>query len=258
MSLRGIDLGANVGDRTLFSGLDLELRPSTLTVVVGPNGAGKSTLIRGLCGLRPLQGSVTHDGSPLRQLSPRARARAIAYLPQQNTAAQGLTVRDIVMLGRLPHRTRLAGPTARDRDQVEISLKQVGMLDFGERPVHTLSGGERQRVMLARMLATEAPTMVLDEPTAALDVRHALELLDRLRALASDGRAVFLALHDLALADAYADRVVCLTGRGTAEVGGRMRVLHPERLRDVFGVEFARDGDDRLRLQLPRPTPKRP
>ncbi len=140
MSLRGIDLGATVGGRVLFSGLDLDLPPRTLTVVVGPNGAGKSTLIRGLCGLGPLQGSVTHADIPLESLSPRARARAIAYLPQQTPAAQGLTVRDVVMLGRLPHRTRPAGPRAQDRTQVEGSLEQVGMQDFIERPVHTLSG----------------------------------------------------------------------------------------------------------------------
>lgn len=251
MTLHGHDLGATTSGRALFSGLDLEVAPGSLTAIVGPNGSGKSTLIRGLCGLGTLDGSVTHSGTPLHELEPRARARAIAYLPQQASASPGMTVRDVVMLGRLPHRTRLAGPSSADRERSISSVEQVGMQDFLERRVQTLSGGERQRVMLARMLATEANTMVLDEPTAALDVGHALELLGTLRALASDGRAVLLALHDLTLADAYADRVVCLTGRGTAEVGSREEVLDPPKLREVFGVEFSRQPGGPLRLELP-------
>lgn len=251
MTLLGRDLGARVGGRVLFSDLNIEVSAGSFTAVVGPNGSGKSTLIRGLCGLGALEGSVTHSGTPLQDLEPRARARAIAYLPQQASGARGMRVQDVVMLGRLPHRTRLAGPSAADRDRALQSLEQVGMQNFVERPIQTLSGGERQRVMLARMLATEANTMVLDEPTAALDVRHALELLGALRALASEGRAVLLALHDLTLADAYADRVVCLDGRGTAQVGPREQILDPVKLRDVFGVEFSRPPDGLLRLEFP-------
>jgi len=251
MTLHGHGLGATVGGRTLFSGLDLEVAAGSVTAIVGPNGSGKSTLIRGLCGLGPLDGSVTLEGRGLHELEPRARARAVAYLPQQAAAAPGMTVRDVVMLGRLPHRTRLAGPSSADAAHARRSLEAVGMQSFEQRPIQTLSGGERQRVMLARMLATEATTMVLDEPTAALDVGHALELLGSLRTLASGGRAVLLALHDLTLADAYADRVVCLTGAGTAEVGPRQDVLDPAKLRNVFGVEFSRQPDGTLRLELP-------
>lgn len=251
MTLQGMRLGATVGGRALFSELDLELLPGSVTVIVGPNGSGKSTLIRGLCGLGKLQGTVTLQGGPLGDLEPRARARAIAYLPQQATTTPGMSVQDVVMLGRLPHRTRLAGPSSADAAQVLASLKQVGMQDFVDRPVQTLSGGERQRVMLARMLATEARTMVLDEPTAALDIGHALELLGTLRTLAAGGRAVLLALHDLPLADAYADRIVCLNGNGTADVGPREEVLDPQRLREVFGVEFSRPSGGPLRLELP-------
>jgi len=251
MTLHGHGLGATVGGRTLFSALDLEVSAGSMTAVVGPNGSGKSTLIRGLCGLSALDGSVTLGGRALDELEPRARARAIAYLPQQAAAAPGMTVQDVVMLGRLPHRTRLAGPSTADREHVLTSLETVGMEGFVERPIQTLSGGERQRVMLARMLATEANTMVLDEPTAALDVGHALELLGTLHTLASAGRAVLLALHDLTLADAYADRVVCLTGSGAAEVGPREEVLDPVKLREVFGVEFSRQPGGPLRLELP-------
>ncbi len=255
MKLHGHGLGATIGGRVLFSGLDLEVSPGSITAVVGPNGSGKSTLIRGLCGLGPLDGSVTHGGTALHELEPRARARAIAYLPQQALAAPGMTVRDVVMLGRLPHRTRLAGPSSADRARTLESLAQVDMQTFLERRVQTLSGGERQRVMLARMLATEANIMVLDEPTAALDIGHALHLLSALRTLASQGRTVLLALHDLTLADAYADRIVCLSGNGTAQVGAREEVLDPARLLKVFGVRFSRQPGGPLRLEFP-PTPR--
>ncbi|MCR9162068.1 MAG: ABC transporter ATP-binding protein [Nannocystaceae bacterium] len=252
MTLAARAITLEIGGRVLVEGLDLSVSPGAVTVVVGPNGAGKSTLLRALCGLLPLEhGQVTLRGTPLSSVAPRARARAIAYLPQQTPAAPGLTVRDAVLLGRLPHRSRLAGPSADDHARVGTSLERVGMAAFTERRLDSLSGGERQRVMLARMLATEADVMVLDEPTAALDVRHALDLLETLRALAREGRAVVLALHDLPLADAFADQVVCLDARGTTRVGPPCKVLSPDTVQAVFGAPFDRDDDGVLRLQLP-------
>lgn len=242
-------LRLTLGERTLFRDLDLRVGAGSVTAIVGPNGAGKSSLLRSLCGLLEPGGSVLLEGSPLRGLSPRARARKVAYLPQQTAAAPGLTVRDVVMLGRLPHRTRLAGPSEHDRTRAMDSLDRVGMTAFADRALHTLSGGERQRVMLARMLATEAGVMLLDEPTAALDVRHALGLLTTLRTLADGGRAVVLALHDLPLADAFADQIVCLPGDGSFELGPTQDVLTPERLQAVFGATFVRDAEGALHLR---------
>ncbi len=255
MTLEVRGLSATVDGRTLFAGLELSVAPGTFTAVVGPNGAGKSTLLRGLCGLVPMAGTVHLCGVPLLGTNSRRRAQAIAYLPQQTPSSPGLTVRDVVMLGRLPHRSRLAGPSDDDRRRVEHSLRSVGMQRFLDRPLHTLSGGERQRVMLARMLATEAGIMLLDEPTAALDVRHALELLGTLRNLAADGRAVVVAMHDLTLAYAYADQAVCLPGDGTAVVGPPGTVLTPARLHDVFGADFERDGAGALHLRIPGRLP---
>ena len=244
---RGLQL--TLGERVLFRDLDLRAHAGSVTAVVGPNGAGKTSLLRALCGLLEAGGQVLLEGVPLRSLPPRARARQVTYLPQQTAAAPGLTVRDVVMLGRLPHRTRLAGPSANDRTCAMDSLARVGMTPFADRALQTLSGGERQRVMLARMLATEARVMLLDEPTAALDVRHALDLLATLRALAEGGRAVVLALHDLHLADAFADQVVCLPGDGSFEVGPTREVLNPARLQAVFGANFVRDTEGALHLR---------
>lgn len=259
MTLEARALTVELGGRVLLRDTDLSVEPGTLTVVVGPNGTGKSTLLKALCGLLPADGQIKLDGTPLAALAPRARARSIAYLPQQTPSAPGLTVRDAVLLGRLPHRSRLAGPSANDHAQVEACLDRVGMKAFAERALQTLSGGERQRVMLARMLATEAPAMLLDEPTAALDVRHALDLLQSLRDLVRANRAVVLALHDLPLADAYADQVVCLPGDGTATVGTPADVLTTERLQAVFGASFVRDRSGSLQLQLPSSaTPNEP
>ncbi len=248
--------GCQLGARRLFDGLSFELPPRSLSAVVGPNGSGKSTLLRGLCGLQPLSGTVELGGARVGSLPRRTRARTLAYLPQHTPLDGGLTVRDVVMLGRLPHLPRFGGPGAHDHAQVEHGLRAVGVESLADRSLNTLSGGERQRVMLARLLATEADVLILDEPTAALDVGHALGLLDDLRELAAQGRTVLVALHDLTLADAYAQQVICLHGdqAGTTSVGPALQVLTPARLQQVFGVPFVRDGDRRLRVEFSVPT----
>ncbi len=252
MTLEARAITVEVGGRVLLRDTDLSVAPGTMTVVVGPNGTGKTTLLKSLCGLVPVGGQIKLGGTPLAALDPRARARSIAYLPQQTQSAPGLTVRDAVQLGRLPHRSRLAGPSAIDHAQVDACLDRVGMRAFAARALQTLSGGERQRVMLARMLATEAPVMLLDEPTAALDIRHALEFLQSLRDLVRANRAVVLALHDLPLADAYADQVICLPGDGTTTVGPPAEVLTTARIHEVFGASFIRNNAGALQLLLPR------
>ncbi len=252
--LRAHGVHASVGARVLVRALALSLEPGTVTAIVGPNGAGKSTLLRGLAGLAPLQGDVQLDGHELASVDARTRARALAYLPQRTAVSAGLTVRDVVRLGRLPHRGRFAGLSTADNAIVDASLERMQVQGFADRPLHTLSGGERQRVMLARMLATEAPTMLLDEPTTALDIRHALDLLRTLRALADEGRAVLVAMHDLTHADAFAHRVVCLhaDAEGTVTHGSTAEVLTPARLQTVFEVPFVRDGEGRLRVCVDR------
>jgi iron complex transport system ATP-binding protein len=231
----------------LFRKLDLTVNPGSLTVVVGPNGSGKTTLLRTLVGLRaPDEGDVQLQGCSIQSMPRLDRARAIAYLPQTTTLYHELTVREVVMLGRLPHLGRLRPPAAQDHAAVTEALAQVGLRALAERGTATLSGGERQRVMLARMLATGAPVLVLDEPTAALDIGHALALLELCRRLSADGRTIVLALHDLELARRYGHDAVCLTGNteGTSHRGLASDVLIPAVLSEVFevAVHLGADG----------------
>jgi iron complex transport system ATP-binding protein len=217
--------------------------PSTVTAIVGPNGAGKSTLLRDLAGLRaPQRGAVHLDDAPLAAIDAATRARALAYLPQTTPLAYDLTVADVVMLGRTPFLNRFAGPGAADRRAVDRAIERVGLAVTATRPLSSLSGGERQRVMLARMLATEAPVLLLDEPTAALDVGHALAFMDLCRELAAGGRTVIAALHDLDLARRSADAALVL-GDGAVTSGEAAAVLTPAILGPLFAVEILeRDG----------------
>lgn len=243
MTLVARGLGARVEgppSRWLFRDLELRVEPEQVWALVGPNGSGKSTLLRCLAGLRPLDaGEVRLDERPLSTVPRRERATRIAYLPQRTELYHDLLVERLVMLGRAPHLGRWRGPSPADHQRVGQALERVGATDLAGRRVSTLSGGERQRVMLARLLVTGAEILLLDEPTTALDVGHALGLLELCRRLASEGTALVLALHELQLARRYADHAVCLgaaPGHGH-HLGPAAEVLVPQVLGEVFGVE---------------------
>jgi iron complex transport system ATP-binding protein len=241
--LRAQSLGHAIPGRTLYDGLDLELRPGRITAVVGPNGAGKSTLLRQLAGLgRPQRGRVCLDNIDLHALPPRQRARQLAYLPQDGGLAFDLAVRDLVILGRAPYLPAFGPPAASDHAAVAAALHRLDLQGLAERSVRSLSGGERQRVMLARMLVSGAGVLVLDEPAAALDIGHSLALLTQLRALAAGGAAVVLALHDLDLARRYSDDAVLLGG-ATCSVGPARHVLSARYLGPAFGVAVREHGE---------------
>jgi iron complex transport system ATP-binding protein len=238
-------LSHRIAGRVLFERLDLELQRGRVCVVAGPNGAGKSTLLRALAGLeRPQAGRVELLGDPLADLSPAARARRLAYLPQHCPVEPDLHVHEVVLLGRLPSLPRFGPPRPEDEAAARAALARLGLAALADRPVGQLSGGERQRVMLARMLAAEAAVVILDEPAAGLDIGHALGLYRHLRALAAEGVAVLVAEHDLDLARRHADDAVLLAA-GRARVGACAEVFSPEHLGPAFGV-LARERDGRL------------
>lgn len=204
--------------------------------LIGPNGAGKSTLIRAIAGLQPFAGNILIGSRPLAGLPPADRARAIAYLPQGQTVHWPVSVERLVSLGRLPHLAPFARPAPPDRDAIERALERTGTAGFRHRAVDTLSGGERARVLIARALAVEASLLLADEPLAALDPAHQLEVMALLRAEAARGATVVAVLHDLTLAARTCDRLLLLhRGRLVAD-GSPRDVLTLARLADVYGV----------------------
>jgi len=182
------------------------------TSIVGPNGAGKSTLLKVLAGLLPAQsGRVTLDGRPLHDWPARERARQMAWLGQNEAAADDLTVLDVALLGRLPHQGWLQPPSLADHAAAEAALRQTQAWAWRERPLGQLSGGERQRVLLARALAVNAPVLLMDEPLANLDPPHQADWLLLVRSLVAQGCTVVSVLHELSMA-LHADDVAVLAG----------------------------------------------
>jgi iron complex transport system ATP-binding protein len=243
LTLRGAGVARGARDRArwLVRGVDLELRAGAgageLLALVGPNGAGKTTLLRLMAGVwAPGEGSVLLDGADLGALPRRLAARRIAYVPQSGTPALDFSVLELVAMGRYAHQGWLGATTPRDLELVRSSLARCDALHLERRSAARLSGGELQRVLIARCLAAEAEILVLDEPTANLDVAHVLEVMELLLELARSGHAVAMALHDLALARRYADRVAVLAGGSLVATGPATEVLGAERIEEVFGV----------------------
>ncbi|MER6667626.1 heme ABC transporter ATP-binding protein [Amycolatopsis japonica] len=222
-----------VEGKTLLREVSLQVRSGEVLVVVGPNGAGKSTTLGLLAGdLRPDSGRVLVAGAELGAWSGIELARRRAVLLQQNTVTFPFTVADVVRMGRTPWR----GTEAEDFDDTEVAaaLKATGMTEFAERRFTTLSGGEQARAALSRVLAQRAGILLLDEPTAALDLRHSEEVLTLATARAEAGDAVLVVLHDLGLAAAYADRIAVLSDGELAADGPPAEVLTESLLSEVY------------------------
>ena len=237
LEARGLRLA--YGRRTAVDGVDLAVSAGECLALAGPNGSGKSTLLRGFARLlRPTGGAVLLDGRGLAQWPPRALARRLAVLPQSPQSPGDLTVEQLVALGRHPHQAFLGLPSAVDRTAVRAALVQTDLGDLAGRPLMALSGGERQRAWIALTLAQEPELLLLDEPTAFLDLAHGLAVLELVRRLNRERRlTVVMALHDLSQAARFADRVALLhAGRIVAD-GAPSAVLRPATIADVFGVE---------------------
>ncbi|MEP9403330.1 ABC transporter ATP-binding protein [Sphingomonas sp. VNH70] len=229
-------LSVTLGRQVALREVSATFAPGSFVGIVGPNGAGKSTLARALTGLVRGTGSVTIDGQPIAALPPAAIARAVAYLPQGQVLHWPLAVERVVALGRLPHLAPFSRLGDADRTAIDAAMARVAVEDLRTRDATTLSGGERARVLLARALAQGASALVVDEPLAALDPRHRIEVASLLRAEADGGALVIAVLHDLGLAARLCDRLLLLDhGRLVAD-GAPAAVLTPEHLATVFGV----------------------
>lgn len=218
-----------------LDGVSCQVSGAELVAVVGPNGSGKTTLVRALLGLVPLErGSVLVDGQPVGAWPRRVLAQTVGVVSQQEEAVYRLTVAETVMLGRYARLGPLAAPRPADREAVRAALQRCDIAFLAERSADSLSGGEWKRVRIARALAQEPRALVLDEPTASLDVRHEMELLELVRQLADSGLAGLVITHHLNLAARFADRIILLDrGRLVAE-GKPGDVLEEDTLTRVF------------------------
>lgn len=230
-------LSVRLGARTVLDGISLTLRPGELVLLAGRNGAGKSTLLRCLIGaVEPDAGGAQLGGRPVQLWSPRPRARELAFVPQDTEVPFDFSGRELVTMGRHPHRGRSEGLRAEDHGAIERALTLVDAHTFADRPVTTLSGGEQRRIAVARALATEARLLLLDEPTNNLDLEHALQLVRLLRRLADEGHGVLVASHDLNLFAPNCDRIALLH-RGRVHVDDAPeRALTAATVAQVFGV----------------------
>ncbi|MEV7084146.1 ABC transporter ATP-binding protein [Streptomyces sp. NPDC093516] len=228
----GVTLTA--GAHRLIEDVSLTARPGEVIGVVGPNGSGKSSLLRAVYRvLRPAAGQVSVDGTDAWSLPVRQVARKVAAVVQESSADFDLTVREVVAMGRTPHKRLLDGDTPEDAELIGTALDAVDATDLTHRPFHQLSGGERQRVLIARALAQQSSLLVLDEPTNHLDIRHQLDILNTLRGLPA---TVLLALHDLNLAAYYCDRLYVLRDGTVTASGPPADILTPRLLHEVYGV----------------------
>jgi len=243
---RGIAI--SLGHCPILKGIDLIVRSGEFVGIIGPNGSGKSTLLKCVYRvLKPEHGAVFLGGEPLSEMSIRESAKKLAVVAQQNHFSFEFTVRDIVLMGRSPHKRTMERDTKADYDIADAALMRVGMQDFAGRDFSTLSGGEQQRIILARALAQQPRVLVLDEPTNHLDIKYQLQLLDVVKRL---DVTVVAAFHDLNIAAMYCDRLYALDRGAVVAQGRPEEVLTPGLIRSLYGVKAAVFRDEFSNLHI--------
>ncbi|WIV66092.1 ATP-binding cassette domain-containing protein [Natrialbaceae archaeon AArc-T1-2] len=233
-------LSVGYGDVPVLEDVDVSIDRGELVGLVGPNGAGKTTLLQATSGvLAPDTGRVEIDGHDVHALSSKASSRLVSVVPQDTHLSFSFDVRDVVEMGRTPHRSRFSPPTREDRELVDHALERTHTLEFADRSIDEVSGGERQRVLLARAIAQDTPVVLLDEPTASLDVSHAVETLEHVADLVADGKTAVAAIHDLDLAARYCDRLIVLADGAVLSCGPPEEVLTADAVGQAFDATAA-------------------
>jgi iron complex transport system ATP-binding protein len=235
MSLRLEDLAVDIAGRRIVTGIDLTVRDHEFAGLVGPNGSGKSTILKAIYRVhRPSAGRVLLDRTDLLSLRPKHAARRIAVVAQETTSEFDFTVREMVMIGRTPHKGSFDRDTETDRNIVDQAIERVGCEQLAYRRFNTLSGGEKQLILIARALAQEADHLILDEPTNHLDIHHQVEILELVAGL---GVTVLAALHDLSLAALFCRTIHVLCAGQLVTGGPPAAVLTPETIRTAYGAD---------------------
>ncbi len=241
MRIEACGISVGYGRETVLRNIDFTLPPGQFAGLIGPNGAGKSTLLRALSRVLPLRaGRLLLDGRPAESLTAREVALKIAFVPQTEAPLFDFTVRDVVLMGRNPHINGRSQEAALDFAESARAMSATDTLQLAERPVTSLSGGEFRRVLIARAFAQSTPTLLLDEPTAHLDLAHQRDILSLVRRqVDTEGASCLAALHDLNLAAAFCDRLILIAGGSIVADGGVSDVLNPSLLAQAFGPGIA-------------------
>ena len=236
--LRAAALSIGYERRAVATGIDLAVQRGEVLCLLGPNGAGKTTLFKTLLGLIPaLGGEVSVDGRPLVSLTRAELARSMAYVPQAQVMEFAYTVLDLVLMGRTAHLGPFSAPGARDHERAHAALADLGIADLASAEANRISGGQRQLCLVARALAQDAPLLVMDEPTASLDLGNRLLVLERVRALCAQGYGVVFSTHDPDQARELATRVAVIADGRLAAYGTPHETLTGPILSAVYGVE---------------------
>jgi iron complex transport system ATP-binding protein len=238
LALRARGLSVTLGGRPVLRDVSLEAQPGEVLALLGPNGAGKSTLLKALAGLLPYEGRVEIAGADVASLSPRERAKKVSYVPQRSLLRSALSVEEVVALGRYVHGGGFGGLSKNDQEAIDHALETAHADVFRGRIFTQLSVGEQQRVLLARALASDAAIVLLDEPTAALDVGEGMAVLRLIRTLAAQNHTLVVVLHDLADARSTTDRAILLKDGHVAGQGSTREVISAEPIRAVYGVKL--------------------
>ncbi len=233
LSIRQVSYRTNM--TSLLDEVTLDIEGGARTAVIGPNGAGKSTLLRTAAGdISPTSGAVFYGDSALAEMNASERARSRAVLSQQQPTDVYFTAEQVVSMGRYPYRFDRANDAETDRTAIESAISRLDLTSLRHRQVRSLSGGEQQRVAIARVLAQQAPIVLLDEPTTALDIGHQESVMALIEALGSDGHSILAVLHDLNMASHFDQAILLHEGR-VAALGAPIDVLTTENLTNVYG-----------------------
>lgn len=241
------NLGIGYGERAIGRGINISISPGEVLCLLGPNGCGKTTLFKTMLGLLAAQeGEVRLDGTRLASLPRSEVAKRVAYVPQAHTAHFPYRVADMVLMGRTAHLGAFATPGPHDRERANEALESLGIADLAPKEYTRISGGQRQLSLIARALAQDTPTLVMDEPTASLDFGNQVLVLEQIKALSRTGLSIVLSTHNPDHAFACADNVAILNGGAIMACGPTAKVITAKRLRAIYGVnvniEKLRDG----------------